>query len=61
MEKLEGMISEIVFKNEDNGYIIVYLVNENDEIVVVGCMFILVIGESIEVEGKWVNYKIYGI
>ncbi|MCV2271864.1 ATP-dependent RecD-like DNA helicase [Clostridioides difficile] len=60
MEKLEGMISEIVFKNEDNGYTIAHLVNENDEIVVVGCMPTLAIGESIEVEGKWVNHKIYG-
>ncbi|WP_343095569.1 SF1B family DNA helicase RecD2 [Clostridioides difficile] len=60
MEKLEGMISEIVFKNEDNGYTIAHLVNENGEIVVVGCMPTLAIGESIEVEGKWVNHKIYG-
>ncbi|HBE9250413.1 TPA: ATP-dependent RecD-like DNA helicase [Clostridioides difficile] len=60
MEKLEGMISEIVFKNEANGYTIAHLVNENDEIVVVGCMPTLAIGESIEVEGKWVNHKIYG-
>lgn len=60
MEKLEGMISEIVFKNEDNGYTIAHLVNENDEIVVVGCMPTLAIGESIEVEGKWANHKIYG-
>lgn len=60
MEKLEGMISEIVFKNEDNGYTIAHLVNENDEIVIVGCMPTLAIGESIEVEGKWVNHKIYG-
>lgn len=60
MEKLEGMISEIVFKNEDNAYTIAHLVNENDEIVVVGCMPTLAIGESIEVEGKWVNHKIYG-
>lgn len=60
MEKLEGMISEIVFKNEDNGYTIAHLVNENDEIVVVGCMPTLAIGESIEVEGKWVNHKVYG-
>lgn len=60
MEKLEGMISEIVFKNEDNGYTIAHLVNEKDEIVIVGCMPTLATGESIEVEGKWVNHKIYG-
>ena len=29
MEKIEGMISDIVFKNEDNGYVIAHLANEN--------------------------------
>ena len=60
MEKLEGMVSDIVFKNEENGYTIAYLANENDEINIVGCMPTLSVGESIEVEGKWVNHKTYG-
>lgn len=60
MEKLQGMVSDIVFKNEENGYTIAYLANENDEITIVGCMPTLSVGESIEVEGKWVNHKTYG-
>ncbi len=60
MERIEGMISDIVFKNEDNGYTIAHLANSDNEIVIVGCMPTLAIGESIEVEGKWVNHKIYG-
>ena len=60
MEKLEGMVSDIVFKNEENGYTIAYLANENDDITIVGCMPTLSVGESIEVEGKWVNHKTYG-
>lgn len=60
MERLEGMISDIVFKNEDNGYTIAHLVNSDNEVVIVGCMPTLSIGESIEVEGKWVNHKTYG-
>lgn len=60
MEKLQGMVSDIVFKNEENGYTIASLANENDEITIVGCMPTLSVGESIEVEGKWVNHKIYG-
>ena len=60
MERLEGMISDIVFKNEDNGYTIAHLANEDNEVVIVGCMPTLSIGESIEVEGKWVKHKIYG-
>ena len=50
MEKLEGMISDIVFKNEENGYTIAYLANEDEEVTIVGCMPTLSVGESIEVE-----------
>ena len=32
MEKLEGMISDIVFKNEENGYTIAYLANEDEKL-----------------------------
>ena len=60
MEKLQGMVSDIVFKNEENGYTIASLANENDEITIVGCMPTLSVGESIEIEGKWVNHKVYG-
>lgn len=60
MEKIEGMISDIVFKNADNGYVIAHLSNENNDVVIVGCMPTLTVGESIEVEGKWVNHKTYG-
>ena len=60
MEKIQGMVSDIVFKNEENGYTIANLANENDEITIVGCMPTLSVGESIEIEGKWVNHKVYG-
>ncbi len=60
MERLEGMISDIVFKNEDNGYTIAHLANSDNEVVIVGCMPTLSVGESIEVEGKWTNHKTYG-
>lgn len=60
MEKLEGMISDIIFKNEENGYTIASLANEDEEVTIVGCMPTLSVGETIEVEGKWVTHKIYG-
>jgi len=60
MERIEGMISDIVFKNEENGYTIAHLANSENEVVIVGCMPTLSVGESIEVEGKWINHKLYG-
>jgi exodeoxyribonuclease V alpha subunit len=61
MEKLQGTISDIIFKNEENGYTIANLTNENDEVTIVGCMPTLTIGESIEIEGKWTSHKLYGL
>ena len=60
MERIEGMVSDIVFKNEENGYTIAHLANSENEVVIVGCMPTLSVGESIEVEGKWINHKLYG-
>ncbi len=32
MERIEGLITDIVFQNEDNGYTIAKLTNEDGEI-----------------------------
>ncbi|SHH19968.1 SF1B family DNA helicase RecD2 [Tepidibacter thalassicus] len=61
MEKIKGVIVDIVFKNEESGYTVASLEFENDIITIVGCMPTLTIGETIEVEGKWISHKIYGI
>ena len=60
MERIEGLITDIVFQNEDNGYTIAKLTNEDGEISVVGCMPTLSVGETVEVEGKWGRHKVYG-
>ncbi len=61
MEKIKGMVADIIFKNEENGYVIGILQGEEEEITIVGCMPTLSLGETIEVQGKWVNHKIYGM
>ncbi|OPJ56059.1 SF1B family DNA helicase RecD2 [Alkalithermobacter paradoxus] len=60
MENIKGMINEIIFKNEDNGYTVATLETNDDEITIVGCLPTLSIGETIKVNGKWINHKIYG-
>ena len=56
MEKIQGMVSDIVFKNEENGYTIANLANEDDEITIVGCMPTLSMGESIDAYHTWPAY-----
>ncbi|KXZ39054.1 exodeoxyribonuclease V alpha subunit [Alkalithermobacter thermoalcaliphilus JW-YL-7 = DSM 7308] len=60
MENIKGMINEIIFKNEDNGYTVATLETDDDEITIVGCLPTLSLGETIKVTGKWINHKIYG-
>ncbi|MFI3209894.1 MAG: ATP-dependent RecD-like DNA helicase [Peptostreptococcaceae bacterium] len=61
MEKLDGMINDIVFRNEENGFTIAQLSNSSEDICIVGCMPTIQIGESIEVEGKWTNHQKFGL
>ncbi|MEJ8552647.1 SF1B family DNA helicase RecD2 [Tepidibacter sp. Z1-5] len=60
MEKIKGMVVEIVFKNDDNGYTVAALEHSNDEVTIVGCMPTITVGETIELDGKWINHKMYG-
>ena len=62
MDKLKGMVSEIIFKNEENGYLVAALQGEDEEdTIIVGCLPTLSLGETIEVEGSWINHKTYGM
>ncbi|WP_099190242.1 SF1B family DNA helicase RecD2 [Tepidibacter mesophilus] len=60
MEKIKGMVVEIVFKNDDNGYTVAALERPNEEVTIVGCMPTITVGETIELDGKWINHKMYG-
>lgn len=60
MEKIKGMVVEIVFKNDDNGYTVAALEHSTDEVTIVGCMPTITVGETIEVDGRWINHKMYG-
>ena len=38
MERIEGMISDIVFKNEDNGYTVMVMICDGEEVTCVGTL-----------------------
>lgn len=60
MEKIEGVVSEIIFSNQDNGYVVARLKLEDVEEVITGIMPGLNHGENIEVMGRWILHDIYG-
>ena len=60
MEHLSGMVEEIIFRNDDNGYCVCGLNVQDTVITTVGYMPLLAPGETIEVEGEFINHPTYG-
>lgn len=66
MKEAEGYVDRITFRNEENGYTVLYLVNpsqdkgEDSEVCCVGCFSFVSEGEYLVVQGKEVIHKSYG-
>ena len=60
MEVIKGYIDHVVFRNEDNGYTVFQLTNEDGELTCVGTFPYINEGEMIEVSGEYSNHAIYG-
>lgn len=58
--KLEGIVEEIVFANEINGYTVCEIKSEKGIVTAVGYMPFINIGETLKVTGKWVSHPDYG-
>ncbi len=57
---LEGVVSSIIFQNEENGYTILRLDANGEEQTVVGVMPGVSPGEYLTVGGQWVRHATYG-
>lgn len=60
MEEVQGIISEVVFRNEQNGYTVLELQVEKDTYTVVGYFAYINIGERIKAMGRWIQHPDYG-
>ena len=58
--ELKGEIKEIIFQNEINSYTIAVLENEFEELTVVGYLPFITLGDSLKLEGKYVEHPEYG-
>jgi len=56
----EGIIEEIIFTNEINGYTVCEIRGEKDTITAVGFMPFINVGEMLKVSGVWVTHPDYG-
>ena len=60
METIKGYVDHIVFRNEDNGYTVFNLTNEQGELTCVGTFPYLNEGELLEVSGEYTTHSVYG-
>ena len=61
LEKTQGYVEHIVYRNEDNGYTVFQLENEDGELTCVGNFTSLSEGEMLEVSGEYTNHNLYGL
>lgn len=59
---LEGTVSAVIFRNEENGYTILRLESPDaeEEVTVVGTMPGITPGEGLSVHGRWTHHSTYG-
>ena len=60
METLHGLVEHSVYHNENNGYTVLALMCQGDEIMCTGTMAMVNEGEYIKAEGDYVEHATYG-
>ena len=60
MEQVCGFVEHIIYRNDTNGYTVMNLMSQGDEVVCVGILSAIAEGEYIRADGDYVEHQIYG-
>ena len=60
MEEIEGVLTEIIYQNEVNSYVVGIFETEVEQITVVGYLPFINKGDTLKLIGKFVEHKDYG-
>ncbi len=60
MDTVKGFIEHIIFRNVENGYTVLNLVDGEEEITCVGIFQTADQGETIEAQGEYITHAVYG-
>ena len=61
LQELNGTVESVLYSNEENGYAVLRVRDENGEMqTVVGCFPFAAPGEAILASGAWVNHQVHG-
>ena len=60
METIKGYVDHIIFRNSDNGYTVLILIVDEEEVTCVGVFSDIAEGENIEAIGEFTDHPTYG-
>ncbi len=60
MQEVQGSVEDIIFQNEENGYVVAKIKSGNESITVVGCIPYIVEGQNLKLIGEWVLHPQFG-
>jgi exodeoxyribonuclease V alpha subunit len=60
VEEIEGVLTEIIYQNEVNSYVVGIFETEEEQITVVGYLPFIKKGDTLKIIGKFVEHKDYG-
>lgn len=60
MTELRCIVDNIVFKNEENGYVVAQVKENNEKYTIVGCIPYIIEGQSLKLQGEWVTHPQFG-
>ena len=60
METIKGYVDHIVFRNEENGYTVFRLSNDDGELTCVGLFPYISDGEMLQITGRYIHHEVYG-
>lgn len=60
MEKVTGYVDHVIYQNRENGYAVVSLICDGEELICVGNFRSVEAGETLEINGNYVEHPIYG-
>lgn len=60
MAEIKGTVENIIFKNDENGYVVAELDSEDELVTIVGCIPYIMEGQNLKLEGQWVVHPQFG-
>ncbi len=61
MESVKGYVEHIVFRNEENGYTVFRMENDDGELTCVGNFHYIAEGELLKLQGEYMLHHVYGM